>query len=366
MKRFSIFFLTVCFLLPGFTVLAAPSLDDMIGQMLLVGFRGQTVDMKNPVMRDIRDLNVGGVILFNRDVVLGTSDRNIRTPEQVGKLVAGLKKLTRTPLLVSVDQEGGRVQRLRRENGFTETPSAEELGATFDPSRANWAGKIIGIVAAEAGFNLVFAPVVDVNVNPESPAIGALGRSFSSSPRLVAACAEQFIDGLHSRNVLSCIKHFPGHGSARADSHLGFTDITETWSRKELLPYERLLAANKPDMVMTAHIFNARLDPAYPATLSKATIDGLLRRTLGYQGVVVTDDMNMKGITSQYGLKESIRLTIQAGADMLLFGNNLTYDPLIARKAHGIIKNLVKSGKISEARIEKSHARIMKLKEKLK
>ncbi|WP_147822129.1 beta-N-acetylhexosaminidase [Salidesulfovibrio onnuriiensis] len=364
MKRFIFSILTflVC-LAPA--AQAQPSLDEMIGQMLLVGFRGYDLDMDNPVLQDVKALNVGGVILFNYDVMQGRPQRNIQSPAQVRKLIAGIKSLTASPLLVSVDQEGGRVQRLRKENGFMETPSAAELGASYDPSRSLWAGRIVGMVAAEAGFNLDFAPCVDVNVNPESPAIGALGRSFSSSPRLVAACAREFINGLHEQGMLSCIKHFPGHGSARVDSHLGVTDVTRTWQQRELIPYERLIATHKPDAIMTAHIFNARLDPKYPATLSSATINGLLRRKLGWDGVVITDDMNMKAISSQYGLDKSIRLAILAGADMLLFGNNLSYDPLIARKAHGIIKKLVEDGKITRARISESHARIMKMKKKL-
>ncbi len=365
MKRFIISFLVFYFCLCGPAARAETSLDDMIGQMLLVGFRGADTDMNNPVLQDVKKFNVGGVILFSHDVISDRPGRNIRNPAQVRRLISGLKSLTRTPLLVSVDQEGGRVQRLRKENGFMETPSAAELGATFDPSRSRWAGRIVGIVASEAGFNLDFAPVVDVNINPESPAIGALGRSFSSSPRLVAACSREFINGLHESGVLSCIKHFPGHGSARADSHKGVTDVTRTWTRHELIPYETLIRTGTPDMIMTAHIFNARLDPKYPATLSTATINGLLRRKLGWDGVVITDDLNMKAITSHYGLRESIRLAILAGADMLLFGNNLTYDPLIVRTAHGIIKELVEEGSISETRIAQSHARILKLKEKL-
>lgn len=364
MKRFAILLLTLVVCLSGSSVWAA-SMDEMIGQMLLVGFRGYDVGMDATVMQDIRKYNVGGVVLFNYDMVLKKPQRNIKSPAQVRKLITDLKELTQTPLFVSVDQEGGRVQRLRREAGFTETPSAADLGASYDPSRSLWAGSIVGMVLAEAGFNLDFAPVVDVNVNPESPAIGALGRSFSASARLVTACAREFINGLHEHGVLSCIKHFPGHGSAMADSHKGVTDVTRTWQQRELIPYEKLIAAGKPDMIMTAHIFNKRLDPRYPATLSTATINGLLRQKLGWDGVVVTDDMNMGAITDQYGLEEAIRLAILAGADMLLFGNNLTYDPLIARKAHGIIKGLVESGKISEARIQESYERILKLKERI-
>ncbi|MDP3426414.1 MAG: glycoside hydrolase family 3 N-terminal domain-containing protein, partial [Humidesulfovibrio sp.] len=227
------------------------------------------------------------------------------------------------------------------------------------------AGEQAGQTLAAAGINLDFAPVADVNVNPENPVIGGIGRSFSNDPKAVAACAGAFARGLQSRGVLTAAKHFPGHGSSTTDSHLGFTDVTTTWTEAELIPFAELTRQNLADMVMTAHVFDARLDPDYPATLSRAVINGILRERLGFTGVVVTDDLQMRAVAGRYGLKESVRLIVGAGADVLLIGNNLDFDPLIAEKTLGALMELVAEGAVSPERIRQSCARIQKLKTKL-
>ncbi|MFA7199741.1 MAG: glycoside hydrolase family 3 N-terminal domain-containing protein, partial [Methanoculleus sp.] len=162
--------------------------------------------------------------------------------------------------------------------------------------------------------------------------------------------------------VMTAIKHFPGHGSAMTDTHEGFTDVTRTWTEEELLPYRDLIARGLPDMVMTAHVYNADLDPDYPATLSGPTVTGILRDRLGYRGVVVTDAMDMGAIHDNYDLNESLKLSINAGCDIFLFANNLVYDERIAEKAVGIVKDLVEAGEISEERIDESCGRILRLK----
>ena len=357
-----VFFLTVLALL--FLVQPARATDDldvMIGQMLMAGFRGTTVTADSPVARDIRDYHLGGVVLFDYDVALKEPGRNIVDPPQVARLTKDLKALSSIPLIVAVDQEGGRVERLKPKYGFSGTPSAQELGGMDDQDVLE-AGMTVGQTLALAGFNLDFAPVADVNVNPESPAIGKLGRSFSQDPARVARCDELFLQGMARRGIVGCLKHFPGHGSAGADSHLGLVDVTATWSERELIPYRELIGKGEARMIMTAHIFNAKLDPDYPATLSRKIITGILRDDLGFAGVVVTDDMNMKAITEFYGLDEAIRLAIEAGADILLFGNNLVYDPDIVPRAHGVIRKLVDAGVVTRERIARSYRRIMRLK----
>jgi len=344
---------------------SAADLDVMIGQMLMAGFRGYSVTEDSPIVRDIKERHLGGVVLFDYDVALGKPERNVQSPEQVAKLTADLQSYAATSLFVSVDQEGGRVQRLKAKYGFTETPSAQELGEG-DDSTIIHAADIVGQMLFDVGFNLDFAPVADVNVNPESPAIGKIGRSFSADPKRVAKCDEMFLKGLAAHGVIGCLKHFPGHGSAGSDSHLGLTDVTNTWSDAELIPYRLLVKEEAVAMIMTAHIFNAGLDPDYPATLSRKVITGILREDIGFDGVVVTDDMNMKAITAHYGQNEAIRLAIVAGADILLFGNNLEYDPDVVKKAHLIIRKLVKKGTISKERIERSYERIMKLKKEMR
>ncbi|MBU1041914.1 MAG: glycoside hydrolase family 3 [Proteobacteria bacterium] len=353
----------------------------MAGQMLLVGFRGAEpgpgTPGELPILGRIAALNLGGVILFDRDVALKSPDRNIESPAQLSRLTSALQAAAAAagspPLFIAVDQEGGRVQRLKAARGFTETPAAAELcpmgqaGAPSQPDTgpALAAGETVGRSLAEVGLNLDFAPVADVNVNPENPVIGGIGRSFSADPKAVAACAGAFARGLQSRGVLTAAKHFPGHGSSRTDSHLGFTDVTATWSEAELSPFAELTRQGLADMVMTAHVFDARLDPEYPATLSKAVIDGILRKRLGFEGVVVTDDLQMRAVAGRYGLKESVRLIVNAGADVLLIGNNLDFDPLIAEKTLNALMELVAEGKVSPERIRQSCARVLKLKTKL-
>lgn len=358
--RLVLFALLFLLALPG--TARSADLDTMIGQMLMAGFRGYSVNESSPIVNDITRRHLGGVILFDYDVARGVARRNIKSPKQVKSLISSLTRHASIPLLVAVDQEGGRVQRLKAEYGFVETASAHDLGQAGDDAVTS-AADIVGVQLAELGFNVDFAPVADVNVDPDSPAIGKIGRSFSASPKRVARCDALFLEGLRQHGILGVLKHFPGHGSAGTDSHLGLTDVTDTWSPEELIPYRKL--AGKARMIMTAHIFNANLDPDYPATLSEKVITGLLRDDIGFDGVVVTDDMNMKAITAHYGQAEAIRLAIEAGADILLFGNNLVYDPEVVTKAHATIRELVDGGTISHDRIRDSYERIMRLKAEL-
>jgi len=355
-------FLLISLVLPS--TAAAADLDTMIGQMLMAGFRGFEAPADSPIIRDIEKYHLGGVILFDYDVMTHSYERNIKNPAQVKKLVSDLKAHADIPLLTAIDQEGGKVQRLKPRYGFKGTPSAAVLDAGSDKD-IEFAAMSIGYMLHKLGFNLDFAPLADVNVNPESPAIGKMGRSFSADPNRVAQCDEIFLTELKRQGVIGCLKHFPGHGSAGSDSHKGLTDVTNTWTEQELIPYRLLIKKGEPKVIMTAHIFNEKLDPKYPATLSQKIITGLLRKELEFNGVVITDDMTMKAITSFYGQAEAIRLSIQAGADILLFGNNIDYDADVVPKAHAIIRKLVDDGVISKQRITQSYDRIMRLKSEL-
>ena len=216
----------------------------------------------------------------------------------------------------------------------------------------------MGATMATAGIDLDLAPVVDVNVNPTNPAIGALGRSFSADPSIVAAMAEAEIRGLHEVGVRAAIKHFPGLGSASANTDLDHVDVTGTWTEAELEPFETLIALGLPDAVMTGHMVNDTLDPGVPASLSPATVDGLLRRRLGWTGVVITDDLGAAAIASRYEQSEAVALAIEAGNDLLLFANQTVYVPDLAEQLVDTIVELVASGRISEARIDESIDRI--------
>ncbi len=342
-----------------------PTLDAKIGQMLMVGFRGMEVDDTHFIVQDIQQRNLGGIILFDYDVIRAEPKRNIESPAQVKTLIAQLQQKAATPLLVAVDQEGGIIARLKERYGFHSTRSHMDLGTEDDLHLTLTETTALATTLAEAGFNLNMAPVVDLCSNPDNPVIAAYERCFSAEPQKVTEHALSYIDAHHQRGVLTTLKHFPGHGSSQDDSHLGLTDVTNSWSELELLPYQNIIAAGKADLVMTAHVFNAHLDPEYPATLSRAVIDGILRQRLGFDGVVISDDMQMGAIVDHYGFETAIALAITAGVDILVFGNNLRYDENIVPRAIATIKKLVHAGTLSEARIEQAYRRIMQLKSRL-
>ena len=341
-------------------------LDLWIGQMLMVGFRGTDLKEGDPFLQSVRDLHLGGVVLFDRDVPTRSPVRNIVSPEQVQELTAQLQAVAEVPLLIAIDQEGGQIARLKARHGFSATPSQAELGRWDDQERTRSSAREVGELLASLGINLNFAPVLDLAVNPDNPIIAALERSYGAEPDRVERHARWTIQEFHRAGVLSAVKHFPGHGASKEDSHLGLPDVTHLWSETELEPFSALLSEQLPDLVMMAHLYSAQWDETYPATLSDAVITGMLRQQLGFQGVVVSDDMKMGAIAQNYSLEESIELAVKAGVDILLFGNNSSiYDLQIAQKAVNILRDLVESGTLSRERIEESYQRISDLKEKL-
>lgn len=337
-------------------------LDTKIGQMLMIGFRGLAVDDNHPIIDDIKKRDLGGVVLFDYDVPLDTAVRNIRSPAQLSTLTEQLQDAAEIPLLIAIDQEGGVVSRLKTTYGFPPTVSARYLGTLNNIDSTRKYARQTAQTLQNMGINTNLAPVVDLNTNPENPIIGAIERSFAANPKTVTRHASAYINTLHKYDIITTLKHFPGHGSSEDDSHKGYVDVTDTWQRKELKPYRNLIEKGIADIVMTAHIFNAQLDTAYPATLSRHTINGLLRDSLNFEGVVISDDMQMKAIRSFYTLKEAIKKSLQAGVDILVFGNNTIFQPEIAERAHQTIKELVERGEISEERINRSYERIMELK----
>jgi beta-N-acetylhexosaminidase len=341
------------------------NLDVKIGQMVMVGFRGLEVNNEHFIVQDIRERHVGGIVLFDYDVPTQRTVRNIESPSQVKALIASLKSASATPLLVAIDQEGGIIARLKERHGFPPTVSHQRLGELNDLETTHKQAALVAKTLADLGINLNLAPVVDLCINPDNPIIARYERCFSANPLVVTHHALQFIRAHHEQGVLCALKHFPGHGSSTADSHLGLTDVTRTWSRVELDPYVRIIEAEQADAIMTAHVFIANLDKQYPATLSQATITDILRKELNYDGVVISDDMQMGAIINHYGFEMAIRNAIEAGVDILVFANNSVYEEDVARRAIGVIRELVQAGTISEARIDESYRRIQRLKSRL-
>jgi beta-N-acetylhexosaminidase len=354
-----------CAEMPIFKTAQDVSLDVKIGQMIMVGFRGLDVNDNSPIVRDIADRHIGGVVLYDYDVPADIPIRNIESPAQLKKLIAKLQAASPIPLLVAIDQEGGNVSRLKQSAGFPPTVSAQYLGSINDLSLTRRHADQIAETLAELGINLNLAPVVDLNTNPDNPIIGRLGRSFSANPEIVTSHAAEFIKAHRRYGVLCALKHFPGHGSSTGDSHLGLTDVTSTWSSEELIPYKILIGQGLADVIMTAHVYNANLDGELPATLSKPILTGLLRKQLHFDGVIISDCMQMRAITDHYGFEAAIRAAIDAGVDIILIANNSVFDEDAASCAIAVIKKLLKEGKISPQRINQSYRRIRKVKEKL-
>lgn len=341
-----------------------PSIEKKIGQMLMVGFRGFEVSDSSHVIRDIETYNTGGVILFDFDVPTDSPNRNIESYDQVQKLNEQLQSLSKYPLFIAVDQEGGRVARLKVNREFPRTVSAQYLGEQGVDSTKAYASEQSELLS-NLGFNVNFAPVVDLNTNPENPVIGQLERSYSADPNVVTNHAEVVIEEHQQRNILPVIKHFPGHGSAWNDSHVGMADVTETWDPIELEPYRLLIKQPISFGVMTAHVLNENLDPELPATLSRDIQTGILRDSLNFDGVLFSDDMQMDAIRTFYGLEFAIEKAILAGVDVLVFANNSVYQPDIVPEAVDIIKELINEGVINEERIDQSYQRIMRAKKEL-
>ncbi|MEP0861435.1 MAG: T9SS type A sorting domain-containing protein [Ignavibacterium sp.] len=333
-----------------------PDLYHKISQMIMVGFSGKTLS-DSVIINDLQIRGVGSVILFSG---------NIESPTQLNQLTTQLHNLSSTPLFIAIDQEGGRIARLRETNGYTSTYSAFQIGTIFNDETINrsWATLMAGWLK-DANINLNLAPVADVNVNPESPAIGYLDRSFSRIPDTVFNHCSWFIDEFHQKNIFNCLKHFPGHGSASTDSHLGFTDITNTWADSELIPFQRLIQNGYNDFIMSGHLFNAQIDSIYPASLSNKTLTGLLRDSLGFDGLIITDGMFMGAISNNYSFDEAVELAINAGNDILLYTTNKLSGKSLVDSVVGIVMIKISEGKITEQRIDESYNRIIQKKQQL-
>jgi beta-N-acetylhexosaminidase len=334
-------------------------IEPALGELLLVGFNGTDGADNAELERLVCDVRAGGLLLFGRNVVDDAQVRRLTTwmRERAAACGAG------TPL-VAMDAEGGRVMRLAPRAGYVVTPSAQEMAESNDLALTELEARRIGRMLREAGVTWDLAPVVDVGYNPANTVIVGYGRSYGANPLVVTAHARAFIRGLHAEGVLSALKHFPGHGSSFGDSHEGFVDVTATADRDvELVPYRVLLAERAADAVMTAHVYNRHLDRRYPATLSSATITGLLRRELGWQGPVVSDDLRMGAIEQNFGLGEAVVLALEAGVDILLIAEDRLPDGRSAAAvARAAIRTALAEGRLGPNRVLEALARVAALK----
>lgn len=346
----------------GMSVIAGAqtdSLDIKIGQMLLIGFSGPSVDQE--VLSEIREGKVGSIIMFEKNIPQKNSFFELK------KILWTYQQASPIPLFIAIDQEGGRVNRLKDKYGFPRSITAAAMGKDASLDSVRFYAEATAATLAGLGINVNFAPVVDLASNPDNPIIARYGRAFSANEDTVTLMAREVISAHRRFNVITSLKHFPGHGSSLSDTHLGIADVTDRWEERELKPYQALIDSGYVDAIMSAHIVNRKLEPdGLPGTLSDDIIDGILRQRLGYDGVVFSDDMQMHAITKHYGLEEAIKMAINAGIDIMTFSNNISgSDERTVAKVHSIVRGFVESGEITEERIDESFRRVMALKRRL-
>ena len=342
------------------------SIEKLVGQLIIAGFRDKSIKNDSPILSFIKNFNLTGVILYDIDLELGGKDltpgtRNIESPTQLKELTKHLQSISRQELLISVDQEGGHTSRLKSIYGFAQDTTWAHVGKLDNPLVTKQFSEETAITLKNAGINLNFAPVLDLNYGSGS-VISDQQRACSDDPKKVIEHAKIFIKAHRENKVITCGKHFPGLGSASGDTHEGITDITNSWTVKDLQPFDKLVQDNELDTVMVSHAFDKKLDPNYASSLSPNIISKMLRDDLGFEGVVICDDPSMRAISDHYSLEETFKLMLDAGVDLFCLGNNLIYDPDYIPNAINSVCNLISSGKIKKIRIEQSIDKIELLK----
>lgn len=341
----------------------AQTLEQMAGQMIVVGFQGDDADDASvkALRAEIAAGELGGVMLLKT---------NVKSLEAVGEMNAAFRAASPDlPPFITVDQEGGAVERLTKAVGFREIADAASIAADHSPAEAEAIYGAMAAAIADLGFSVNFGPVTDVNLNADNQIIAKFGRAFSADPATVATYGAAFVRAHHAAGVLTALKHFPGHGSSTADSHEGFVDITGTWKPAELDPYRALLSSDDVDMVMIGHLYHADYSDAgaqTPSSLSPQWITGVLRQDLGFDGVVISDDLEMGAIRDHFTLRQTVTMAVRAGMDVLLFSNTAKYRPGLAQEIRDILVGEAAADPAFAARIEQSYARIAALKARIK
>lgn len=355
-------FAALALLLPLAAPARAQSLDVMAGQMIMVGFQGSSADAAS--VRALREAigagRIGGVMYLRHNIASLSAVRAMNAAFRAAA-PAGLAPF------IALDQEGGAVERLTQAVGFAEVPNARTVAARYDAAGAETLYADMARRIAALGFTLNFGPVADMAVNPDNPVIARHGRAFGADAETVITFAAAFVRGHRAAGLLTALKHFPGHGSSRADSHEGFVDITATWRAAELEPFRALVAAGYDEFVMMGHLYHAERagGAGLPASLSRAWIEGVLRGELGFRGVVISDDLEMSAIRDHFSLRETVVGAVRAGMDMLLFSNTARYRAGLGEEVLAILLEEARADPAFAARIEESYRRIVALKARL-
>lgn len=308
-------------------------------QLLTVGFYEQHL---SDTLKALIDAGVAGVVLFAR---------NIESPSQVAHLVSEIKSYAGRPIYVGLDQEGGLVQRLRK--GFTRLPPMRAVGSIGDEHLAERVGALLGKELRAVGVDVNYAPILDVDTNPDNPIIG--NRSFGRDPEMVGRLGVALGRGMEAAGVASCGKHFPGHGDTAQDSHQELPRLPHSLQRLhdiELVPFRAWVEARLAS-VMTAHVIFEPIDAQYPATMSRAVLHGILRDKMGYEGLIITDDIEMKAIADHYGYEAAAVFGVNAGVDNFL----CCHTAEVAHDIIGYICGAVDEGRIEASRLADANAR---------
>lgn len=349
----------------GYVSVEHLTIEEKVGQLLMVHFNGETANEEAQIL--INEIHVGGFIYYNWS-------NGLNSPEQVSQLSSELQQLTSLnknpiPLFIAVDQEGGRVSRLK--NGFTSIPANGELGDSENPELAQHYASIIGRELKDVGINFNLAPVVDINSNPLNPVIG--DRSYGNTADRVTMFAEKALQGYHQAGIITSLKHFPGHGDVAVDSHYQLPTLLKTKQElmeNELIPFSRLKAQS--DTIMTAHILIPSIDPQNCATLSPSILT-ILREEIGFDGVIISDSLVMEGFLRNCSSIENGALrALNAGCDLLLLGGKqllegstlLELNAENVRTIHATLVEAVKMGEISEDRLKGAVQKVLTLKER--
>lgn len=330
--------------------IAEMSLDEKIGQLVMVGIDGYTNDNNSQEL--IEKYHVGGFVLLKQ---------NVKDLEQMLNLINSLKETNaanKIPLFLSVDEEGGRISRMPED--FVKLPSNGKIGEVNDSKLSYQVGRILGEELKSVGLNMNFAPVLDINSNPKNPVIG--DRAFGETPDLVSKLGIQTMKGIKSQNIIAVVKHFPGHGDTSIDSHVGLPIVNANLERLESFELQPFSSAieNQADAIMIAHILLPKIDSNNPASFSKAIITDLLREEMNFNGVIITDDLTMGAVVNNYDIGDAAVESLKAGSDIVLVCHDY-------EKEVGVIKAIKKAaekGILSEERIDESVYRILKLKQK--
>ena len=315
-------------------------LASSVARMFAVGFDGLTPPAELP---RLIDRGVSSVVLFAR---------NVESPEQVAELAGELKARAGRPLLTCVDQEGGRVRRLR--DGFTHVPSMRALGHTGDVELAYAVGRILARELRAVNLDVNFAPTLDVDTNPDNPVIG--DRSFGATSDLVSRMGTALIRGLQENGVAACGKHFPGHGDTSQDSHHELPRLPhpmERLERVELPPFRAAVDAGVA-MIMTSHVVFEPIDPEYPATMSKSVLHGILRQRMKFDGVIISDDLEMRAIAANFDIAEVVTRGANAGVDLFA----ICHDPVLQNRAIDALVKAVERGAVPRERVAEANRRL--------